>query len=117
MAVIMHSCGKITDIIDDLIETGVNCLQFDQPRLHGIDTLADRFAGKVTFWCPVDIQKTLQTQDPRLIRAEVKELIEKLGRNGGGFIAGNYVSDEALGIPPSVQDIARKAFVEFGNYR
>ena len=112
MYVWMHSCGKITEIIGDLIECGVNVLQFDQPRLHGIDTLA-QFAGKIAFQCPVDIQTTLQTRDEGLIRAEAKELVEKLGR-GGGFIAGYYDGNEAIGITPEIQDWACQAFVEHG---
>ena len=113
MYVLMHSCGKTTDIIEDLIECGVNCMQFDQPRLHGIDVLADRFGGRMAFWCPVDIQRTLQTKDPERIRAEAKLLIEQLGK-GGGFIAGYYGGNQAIGIDPDVQDIACRAFVEFG---
>jgi len=112
----MHSCGLITEIIPDLIECGVNLLQFDQPRLHGIDKLAE-FAGKITFQCPVDIQTTLQTHDADLIRAEAGELVEKLGSAGGGFVAGYYWGNQAIGIEPEVQDHACRAFVEFGTYR
>ena len=113
MRVLMHSCGKTTDIIEDLIECGVNCMQFDQPRLHGIELLAERFGGRMTFWCPVDIQRTLQTRDPERIRAEAKLLIQQLGQ-GGGFIAGYYGGNQAIGLDPSVQDVACRAFVEFG---
>ena len=49
--VFMHSCGKITAIIPDLIEAGIDVLQFDQPTLHGIDTLAE-FHGKNHFLVP-----------------------------------------------------------------
>ena len=38
--VFMHSCGAIGAIIPGLIDAGVDLLQFDQPTLHGIDTLA-----------------------------------------------------------------------------
>jgi hypothetical protein len=115
--VLMHSCGKMTDIIGDLIECGVHCLQFDQPRLHGIEALGERFGGKVAFWCPVDIQKTLQTRDPGLIRQEARLLVERLGGFGGGFVAGYYWGNEAIGLSGDVQDVACKAFVEFGTYR
>lgn len=116
MYVLMHSCGKMTAIIEDLIECGVNCMFFDQPRLHGIEHLADHFGGRMTFYCPVDIQSTLQTRDPRKIRADARLMIEKLGGFGGGFIAGNYGSSEAIGITQEIQNIACEAFVEFGNY-
>jgi uroporphyrinogen decarboxylase len=52
-SVILHSCGKLTEIVPDLIECGVDVLQFDQPRIHGIDTLAKiQQRTHVTFWCP-----------------------------------------------------------------
>jgi hypothetical protein len=111
--VIMHSCGKMTDIIPDLIECGVHCLQFDQPRLHGIEFLARNFGGKVSFWCPVDIQRTLQTRDIGRIREDARLMVEQLGGQGGGFIAGRYPSDEAIGLGPEYQDAACQAFVEF----
>jgi len=114
--VLMHSCGKTTDIIGDLIECGVACLQFDQPRLHGIETLGERFGGRIAFWCPVDIQTTLQSRDPEKIRQEARLLIDELGSRGGGFVAGYYGGNEAIGLTPDVQDIACKAFVEFGSY-
>ena len=114
--VFMHSCGKTTVIIPDLIEAGIDVLQFDQPQLHGLDNLA-QFHGEMTFWCPVDIQKTLQTQDAALIEADAKEMIEKLGGPEGGFIAGYYGGNEAIGLDPKVQDIACQAFSRYGDYR
>jgi len=114
MYVFMHSCGRMTAIIGDLIECGVNCLLFDQPRLHGIERLGEEFGGRVAFCCPVDIQSTLLTRDREAIRAEARLLIEKLGSGGGGFIADNYGSPESIGITQEVQNIACEAFVEFG---
>jgi hypothetical protein len=112
----MHSCGGMTKLIPDLIEAGVQVFQFDSPTgAHGIDYLNDHFGGQVSFWCPVDIQKTLQTRDPVKIRAEARELCEKLGGHQGGFIAGYYGDNRSIGLDPSVQDIACQAFVEFGS--
>ena len=114
--VFMHSCGKITDIIPDLIEAGIDLLQFDQPRLHGIDTLG-KFHGQITFWCPVDIQKTLQTHDEERIRADARAMIEKLGGPDGGFVAGYYSDNASIGLDLHWQDVACKAFMEYGDYR
>ncbi len=64
LKVFMHSCGQIEAIVPGLIEAGIDLLQFDQPDLHGIDVLAAHQArSRITFWCPVDIQVTLQTRD------------------------------------------------------
>lgn len=116
LKVFMHSCGKTTVIIPDLIEAGIDLLQFDQPQLHGLDNLA-RFHGEITFWCPVDIQTTLQTLDPARIEADAQEMIEKLGGPEGGFIAGYYGGNEAIGLDPKWQDIACQAFTRYGDYR
>ena len=112
--VLMHSCGYIWEAMDGMIESGIDCFQFDQPELYGIDRLADAFGGRATFWCPVDIQKTLQTRDPDRIEASAKRMIERFGEGGGGFIAGYYGGNEAIGLDPGVQDLACRAFVKHG---
>ena len=90
-------------------------LQPDQPRLMGLERLAHEFGGRVTFWSPVDIQKTLQKKDAAAIEADARFMVERLGMAGrGGFIAGYYGSNEAIGLTPEWQDIACKAFVKFG---
>jgi len=110
----MHSCGAMTKLIPDLIDAGVGVFQFDQPCIHGIDYLNEEFGGRAAFWCPVDIQTTLQTRDEAAIRTEARQLVEKLGGHQGGFIAGYYGDNVAIGLDPAVQDIACRAFVEFG---
>jgi len=114
LKVLLHSCGKITDIIPDLIEVGVNALQFDQQEVHGIDRLAEH-AGRVTYWCPVDIQSALQTGDEAVIRSWARELVEKLWCRGrGGFIAGFYSGESAIGAKPEWQRWASDEFVKVG---
>jgi len=114
LSVIMHSCGKITAILPDLIECGIDVFQFDQPRIHGIDTLSKMQQDRVTFWCPVDIQTTLQSKDETLIRQEAGELLAKLWRGQGGFIAGFYSDEEAIGLEPYWQQIAGDEFLQQG---
>jgi uroporphyrinogen decarboxylase len=116
LKVFMHSCGKTTVIIPDLIEAGVDLLQFDQPQLHGLDNLA-QYHGEITFWCPVDIQKTLQTRDAAAIEADARAMIERLGGSQGGFVAGYYSGNDAIGLDPKWQDVACRAFTRYGDYR
>lgn len=115
LKVFMHSCGKITAIIPSLIEAGVDVLQFDQPRLHGINTLAklQKF-GKITFWCPVDIQKVLPLRNEGMIRAEARDMLDKLWKGWGGFVAGYYWGSEAIGLSEEVQGWACDEFVKCG---
>lgn len=111
----LHSCGFVRQIIPDWIETGVDILQFDQPELHDIDYLARNYGGKVHFECPVDIQTTLQTRDHDRIAAAAREYICKLAAPfGGGFIAGYYGSNPALGLDPEYQETAARTYMEYG---
>lgn len=114
MSVWMHSCGYIWDIIEDLIECGITVLQLDQPGLFGVNRLAEAFGGRLTFWCPVDIQQVLPTGDTARIEAFAKDLVEKLGAQRGGFIAGYYSDLESIGVKPEWQDVACRAFVRYG---
>ena len=116
--VLMHSCGKMTVIVPDLMGAGVELLQFDQPTLHGIDDLARlQERGRITFWCPVDIQRTLQSKDEERIRAEAREMIDKLWRrdgNTGGFVAGFYGDERSIGLEARWQAAASDEFLKHG---
>ena len=115
LSVWFHSCGHVTEVLEDWVEVGIDVCQFDQPELHGIDYLSENFGGRMHFWCPVDIQTTLQTRDVVKIEAAAKEYVEKLGCFGGGFIAGYYGSNEALGLAPKYQKVACEAFMKYGD--
>ena len=93
--ILVHSCGFVYEIIQDFIEAGVDVLQFDQPELMGVEKLANEF-GKVTFWCPVDIQKIMSTGDRKLIEDGAQKMIEHFRKFKGGFIAKDYPSWEIL---------------------
>ena len=113
--VFMHSCGHITAIMPELIHAGIDLFQFDQPDLHGINTLAAyQRKAKVSFWCPVDIQKTLQTRNEIIIREKVREMLSKLWGGKGGFVAGYYQDNISIGLDPKWQAIANDEFQHCG---
>ncbi|MFC1714181.1 uroporphyrinogen decarboxylase family protein [Candidatus Poribacteria bacterium] len=115
LSVWFHSCGHVTEVLEDWVEAGIDVCQFDQPELHGIDYLSENFGGRMHFWSPVDIQKTLQTGEPATVEAAAKEYIDKLGSFGGGFVAGYYGSNEAIGVDPALQAVACEAFMKYGD--
>jgi uroporphyrinogen-III decarboxylase len=90
----LHSCGNIVDILDDFIEIGLDVIQMDQQENMGLDLLGERFGGRITFWCPVDIQRTMVYGTLEDIRAYCRRMVKTLGRPEGGFIAMWY-SDPA----------------------
>ena len=86
MLTLLHSCGHIVDIIDDLIEIGLDVIQLDQQENMGLDLLSQRFAGRIAFWCPVDIQATMCQGSLDDIRRYCWTLAEKFASRKGGFI-------------------------------
>lgn len=116
MRFFLHSCGKITEIIGDLIDAGVDCLQFDQPRIHGIAYLGNHFGGRCTFWCKIDIQTTYLKGSIEDIYEDAGLMIHSLGNAGGGFIGGCYTDIRSIGATESSRKAACEAFMALGQY-
>ncbi len=114
MYVFMHSCGYIYEILEDLIETGIDVFQFDQPALMGIDRISAIFASRATLFSSVDIQMTLPTGDRALIEHEAARLIDSFFRNGGGFIARDYGDYNTIKVRPEWSGWMRDAFIRHG---
>jgi uroporphyrinogen-III decarboxylase len=112
----LHSCGRINDLVPYLIDAGVDVLNMQQPRAYGIAELGRRFAGKVCFLTTADIQATLPSGDPDAVRAEVEELIARWSTPDGGFIVFNYGDPEALGVQPRMTQVMFQAFAKRMNY-
>lgn len=109
----MHSCGYVVDIIPPLVELGVDVFQFDQPQLSGLERLSGH---DVTYWCPIDIQRTLPTGDRALIVSRAREMLALLGGSGGGLIAKDYPDNASIGVDPLWQHWAYEVFVAEGVY-
>lgn len=117
MHIWMHSCGKVNDVVGEWIEVGVDVVNLQQSTLLGIEEIGRRYAGKVCFESPVDIQKTLQQGTPEEIRAEARLLLEKWGTPEGGFIASDYGQGEAIGVPMEKKWVMFNAFAQYGKLR
>ena len=93
----MHCCGYIVDILDDLIDSGLDVIQMDQQENMGLETLGQRFSGKITFFSPVDIQTVMNTASQQQIRQYCHKMVEHLGSIKGGFIAKYYIDSKSAG--------------------
>ena len=93
----LHSCGHIVEILDDLIEIGLDAVEMQQQENMGLDLLGKRFAGRMTFFCPVDIQAVLPSADLPRIRAHARQLVETFASPRGGFLAEWYSDPEGVG--------------------
>ena len=112
MKVIQHSCGYNWDLVDDLCEAGIDCLQFDQPAVYDQPALAAKLRGHgVGLFSPCDIQKVLPTGDRELIEREARRLVETFR---GGFIAKNYPDLHGIGVRPEWDRWAYDEFLRAG---
>ena len=99
--VMFHSDGKLDDIVEDLIDIGLNCLNPLDP--YGID-YADykaRFGGRLCLSGNMDIEFPLSKGTPSDVEADVKAHMETL-KPGYGYVATcshslvNYIPHENI---------------------
>lgn len=109
--VILHSCGRINQLVGRFMELGVQVLNMQQPRAYGLEEFGRTFAGKVCFLTTVDIQATLPRGIEEDVRQEARLLVETWSVPAGGLIVFNYGDPEALGVPPEMTDIMFDEFV------
>lgn len=111
-----HSCGAITGLIPDLIETGIDVLNPIQPMATGMDLgrLKKEYGKEIAFFGGVDVQGVLPNGTVEDVRNEVKLRISQAGENGG------YILAPAHNIQPdtSVENVVAmyEAVLEFGTY-
>lgn len=97
MKYLLHSCGHITGLMDTFTEFGVDVIQMDQQMNMGLDKL-NRWNGKICFWCPVDIQHSVQMSEDEM-KKYMYEMIKKLGSSKGGFMYKAYAQPAAIHMP------------------
>ncbi len=112
----LHSCGNITEILDDIVELGVDIINPVQVSAKGMDTrrLKKEYGDKLTFWGAIDTQQILPYGSPEDVRREVRKRIEDLAPGGG------YILSAVLTILPEVppENICAMfdAALEYGKY-
>ena len=84
-----HCCGSVVDIMDDVIEIGLDVFESMQPEARGMNPyeLKKQWGDKITFWGCLGSQSTLAFGTPREIQAEVRKLCREMGKGGGYILA------------------------------
>jgi uroporphyrinogen decarboxylase len=107
----LHSCGYIIDILDDLIEIGLDVIQMDQQENMGLEILGEKFRGRLTFFNPVDIQNTMVYGSNDEIRAYCRKMAGLLGLPAGGFIPRWYSDPVGAGHRPEAIEAMCQEFL------
>lgn len=112
---VKHCDGNMMEIVDLLIQEGVDCLNPIEPA-PGMDIgqIKQRYGHRVSLWGGIDCTNLLTFGTPELVRAATLECIEKAGPGGGYILSSTNTIHH--GVPANnflaMVDTARK----HGNY-
>lgn len=95
-----HSCGSIHNLLDDMIEIGIEILNPVQATATGMETdrLKKRFGDRLSFWGAIDTFQVLPYGSVSDVRQEVETRIRDLSPNGG-YVLGS-VHNMQIDVPP-----------------
>jgi uroporphyrinogen decarboxylase len=105
----IHSCGKIDEVIPDLIEIGLDVYNPFQPEVIDVFETKRRYSEDLTFWGGISTQKTLPNGTVQETRDEVRRLLDQIGVNGG------YIASPAHSIPGDAKPENVAAMIEILN--
>ena len=78
--VMIHSCGDVDELFDDLIDAGLDCFNPFQPEVMEVAELLPRYRGRLAFHGGLSTQKTLPFGSVDQVRAETWRMLELGGR-------------------------------------
>ena len=86
---IMHCCGSIAAIMDDIVEIGLDVIESVQPEAAGMNpyALKKAWGDKITFWGCLGSQSTIPFAAPSELRGEIRRLCAEMGKGGGYILA------------------------------
>lgn len=109
-----HSDGNVEPIVPELVEAGLDILNPVQPECVDADAIRRRFGNRLSFDGCIGTQSTMPWGTPDEVRARVKEVIEKYGKNGGLIIAPTHVLEPE--VPLENIDALFDACREYGTF-
>jgi uroporphyrinogen decarboxylase len=90
-AVFYHSCGKLTELIPHLIETGIDILNPIQPDCMDPAEIYGMYGHRLTLWGSISVQHTMPFGTPEDVHSEVKQRLRTLGERGGFILSPAHV--------------------------
>ena len=86
-----HSDGDVREIIEDLIEIGVDILNPVQPECMDPIAVKEQYGLQVSFWGTIGTQTTMPFGTPEEVRNKTLEMKEKVGKGGGLVLAPTHL--------------------------
>jgi uroporphyrinogen decarboxylase len=117
MKIMFHSCGSISAILPDLIETGIDILNPVQINARDMEPkfLKDNFGDDITFWGGgADTRNVINRKSPEEVKKHVLNLLEIFSPEGG--YVWNTVHNILPDVPPENIVAMFEAVEEFNHH-
>jgi uroporphyrinogen decarboxylase len=75
--VMIHSCGDVDELFDDLVGIGLNSFNPFQPEVMDIDALLQKYRGRLTFHGGLSMQQLLPFGTADEVRQESRRLLQQ----------------------------------------
>jgi uroporphyrinogen decarboxylase len=115
--IILHSCGDLFPIFEDLINAGFHGVHPIEPTTanpeYDIFKLNEKYGGKISFIGNVSPQD-LADKDPKFIEEYTKKLITELGPGGGYILSSGHSINPAVKLENFL--MMHKTLEKFGSY-
>lgn len=111
--ILFHSDGNIEALIPDLLEMGVSALNPIEPYGMDIREIKRKYGRNLTLVGNLDVGGALSNGTPEQVRAEARQLIADVGRDGGFVLASchsitaNVKPDNFLAMVRTAQEDGR----------
>ncbi|MCP4375773.1 MAG: hypothetical protein GY794_06310 [bacterium] len=90
---LLHSCGKIYGIMDDLIDAGIDAKHSNEDAIDTFDVWVDRYGDRIGNFGGIEMN-IMMLNTPQEVKDYVRELLPKIEARGGIAIGtGNQISD------------------------
>ncbi len=83
LPVLYHSDGAVMDILDTLVDIGIDAVNPLQPDFNDFTLFGDRYSGKLAVYGGIDNTKVIPFGNREDISRHIDFIYDKLGKNGG----------------------------------
>ena len=88
--VILHTDGKVTEIMEDLIEIGLDVYNPLQPDVMDVFAVKREYGDRLCFYGGISVQQLLPFGSPAEVEAMTRRMIDQMGAGGGYILAPSH---------------------------